>query len=179
VAPGIIKIRYIDVSKNELKINVKNFLNVTNKYKNDEDKMLSYASELLKKSATYKYYSISHSYPFVAIAECDKQIGIDIENANRFINWNKITRRFNKTDAERINDRDHFLHIWTIKEAYFKISQDYEYLSIPMQTLWSQTNIHIFSWNIIDLTVSVCINDKKSSEYSFDEKMISLKSLVD
>jgi len=178
VAPGVIKIRYIDVSNNSSKINITNLIE-PNKYKKNEDKILSYASELLKKTVTYKNYSISHSYPFVAIAECDKQIGIDIENVNRFFDWKKILRRFNKTDLDRIHSRDDFFHFWTIKEAYFKISQDYEYLSTPLKTLWGQNNLHIFSWNIDDLIVSVCIGDKKTSEYDFDEKMISLKSLVD
>jgi len=111
MSENLIKIRYIDVEKDLGKIKSFNNPEVC-KYKKIEDQRLAYASIQLKGTISMKYYSISHSYPYVAIAECDKPIGCDIEFINRGIKWRPLlNKHFAKDEIERICDRDHFIHV--------------------------------------------------------------------
>ncbi|MDO4880149.1 MAG: 4'-phosphopantetheinyl transferase superfamily protein [Capnocytophaga sp.] len=68
--------------------------------------------------------SITHSFPFVALAIGNKELGIDIEKCTPRIL--KLTSRF--TDWQPLSSLDEelkilaFTQIWTIKEALFKVA---------------------------------------------------------
>jgi phosphopantetheinyl transferase len=73
-----------------------------------------------------KKISISHSADFVAIIVSDKEVGIDVENAQR--NIEKVSRRFLHPDETlwiEKSDDVQFLKIlsWCAKEAIYKCSK--------------------------------------------------------
>jgi hypothetical protein len=75
------------------------------------------------------------------MAECDEPIGIDVENGNRKIAWEKIVKqKFSKEDKIPVNRNDFFLD-WTTREAYFKCFQDPHYLSTSIETILEKTSI--------------------------------------
>ncbi len=90
--------------------------------------------KLHSENTPWLHFNISHSDDFVAVAVCDKPVGIDIEAmrkvslnlAKRVCNEDELVYVFGKLPSEddfKSDDEDfikRFLEIWTIKEAYFK-----------------------------------------------------------
>ena len=70
------------------------------------------------------HFSISHSGSYVVCAVSDKNIGVDIEGIRR--NAIKVAKRFFTTaECEWIGSDVHrFSRIWTLKEAYAKLTGD-------------------------------------------------------
>lgn len=80
------------------------------------------------------HFNISHSDDFVAVAVCDKPVGIDIESvrkvslklAKKVCTQKELEYIFKKLPDEndylsqKTEHIKRFLEIWTIKEAYFK-----------------------------------------------------------
>ena len=68
-------------------------------------------------------FSISHTDKKFAVAICDSDVGIDIED--KILSDEKmqsIAKRYFKADGlEYITDRDSFLKVWTFYEAYAKM----------------------------------------------------------
>jgi 4'-phosphopantetheinyl transferase len=68
------------------------------------------------------FFSISHSFPFYAVAFSDTPVGIDIEKIRK-INPKIAERMFSEKEKEYcVNDDLRFLETWTKKEAYSKCS---------------------------------------------------------
>ncbi len=70
------------------------------------------------------HFSLSHSGSYVVCAVSDKNIGVDIEGIRR--NAIKVAKRFFTTaECEWIGSDVHrFSRIWTLKEAYAKLTGD-------------------------------------------------------
>lgn len=67
-------------------------------------------------------FSISHSFPFYAVAFSDNPVGIDIEKI-REVNPKIAKRMFTEKEKEYCGDDGvRFLEVWTKKEAYSKCS---------------------------------------------------------
>jgi phosphopantetheinyl transferase len=108
------------------------------------------------------------------MAESDNQIGIDIENVNRKIDWKSIVlKKFNKTDSHPPSRLD-FLTIWTMREAYFKYSQDINYLAISITDI--RRNCHWMCEHLDDVIYSICT---KSQDDNIKYKILNLSNLYD
>lgn len=73
-------------------------------------------------------FNLSHSGSSVVAAFCRSAVGIDIESRGRCKDFIAIASRFfHPTEAASVahsNDEDHFLRLWTGKEAMLKLSGD-------------------------------------------------------
>ncbi len=65
--------------------------------------------------------SISHSGSFVLVGFCESPIGVDIE-ALRAYDKRLISRYFSKDEQEYIKTDEDFFTLWTVKEAYLKMT---------------------------------------------------------
>ncbi len=83
-------------------------------------------NEKKKPLADNCFVSISHSGDMVAVCTSDKNIGIDIEKIDYGRNTDKIAKRFyhgqELTEFENEPTAECFFKIWTMKEAYSKIT---------------------------------------------------------
>ncbi len=79
-----------------------------------------------KPLASNCFVSVSHCKDMVAVCTSDKNIGIDIEYIDRNRNLEKIANRFYKGQELEIFHEtptaECFFKIWTMKEAYSKIT---------------------------------------------------------
>ncbi len=109
-------------------------------------------------------FSISHTNNYIAIAFCEKSIGIDIEKerkskleiANRFFHPKESEYLRNIKDIKEQNRA--FTKIWTIKESYVKcigtgIANNFKsfYIELPEPTLNQIPTIHNNS-NLVKIT---------------------------
>jgi phosphopantetheine--protein transferase-like protein len=81
-------------------------------------------------------FSVSHTFigavPVVAVVTCpERQLGIDIEDCHRSLNWRRIaTRRLSKSEADYLislpdaDAKSEFLRLWTLKESLVKLWDD-------------------------------------------------------
>jgi 4'-phosphopantetheinyl transferase len=76
-------------------------------------------------------FNITHGGNLVAVAFCnDHEVGIDVEANDRKVNLEIAERYFTPSEAEFLqktpsHQRPHtFLRLWTIKEAYLKMTGD-------------------------------------------------------
>lgn len=67
------------------------------------------------------YISISHSKEFVLVGISDLPIGVDIEVLRPF-EQKLIKRYFTIEEASFIDNQEKFFLIWTVKEAYLKLT---------------------------------------------------------
>lgn len=71
-------------------------------------------------------FSITHTANHVFIALSDTEIGIDAEAVRNNINKNLLSRTMTEAESEKLLKSDNFsidfLKIWTVKEAYFKMT---------------------------------------------------------
>jgi 4'-phosphopantetheinyl transferase len=126
-------------------------------------------------------FSISHTNNYIAIAFCEKSIGIDIEKerkskleiANRFFHPKEAEYLRNIKDKEEQNKA--FTKIWTIKESYVKcigtgIANNFKsfYIELPESTLNQIPTIHNNS-NLVKIT---SIYDKETKLFISICKMI-------
>ncbi len=65
--------------------------------------------------------SISHSGDFVLVGVSDSEIGVDMELIKPY-NKRLITRFFSKDEQEFIKSDTDFFLIWTVKEAFLKLT---------------------------------------------------------
>ncbi|MBQ8767736.1 MAG: 4'-phosphopantetheinyl transferase superfamily protein [Clostridia bacterium] len=83
-------------------------------------------NEKKKPLADNCFVSISHSGNMVAVCKSQKPIGIDIEKIDKSRSLEKIANRFyHGKELELFNKNptaETFFEIWTLKEAYSKIS---------------------------------------------------------
>ena len=83
-------------------------------------------NEKKKPLADNCFVSISHSGDMVAVCRSENPIGIDIEKIDGSRNLEKIANRFyHGKELELFNENptaETFFEIWTLKEAYSKIS---------------------------------------------------------
>lgn len=100
--------------------------------------MLSYGDNGKPSLVGYKdfYYNLSHSGDMVVIAYGNVPVGIDVEYLERRNRYNEavIKRCFTETEQEyAISNGDKgFFDIWTMKEAYLKLSG--KGVSIPLNS---------------------------------------------
>jgi len=72
------------------------------------------------------YISISHSYPFIAVAISSSPIGVDVEWTRRRVRTQHASRFFSQEEIsewEQLSHADHtqrFFELWTLKEAWWK-----------------------------------------------------------
>jgi phosphopantetheinyl transferase len=64
------------------------------KFLSKNDQKLAIASALLKNNVKHKYFCISHSYPYCAIAESDYLVGFDIEVERNITNFKQIINNY-------------------------------------------------------------------------------------
>ncbi len=67
------------------------------------------------------HISISHSRDRVLVGICSSPIGVDIEYL-RFYDKRLIDRYFSKEEKAFIKCDEDFFKVWTVKEAYLKLS---------------------------------------------------------
>lgn len=69
------------------------------------------------------YFSISHSFEYVAVAVSDKPVGVDIEKI-RPVSQTIINRVCSKAERtylkESTDEQSNFIKLWTLKESYLK-----------------------------------------------------------
>ncbi|MDR2829193.1 MAG: hypothetical protein LBV48_01175, partial [Mycoplasmataceae bacterium] len=117
--------------------------------------------------------SISHSYPICVIAESEEKIGVDIENSNRKIDWEKIVyKKFSKNDEYPTNRNSFFLD-WTTREAYFKCTQDEHYLNTSLKEITDKWAVSIRHFD--DFYVAIC----SATRQDIKNEMVSLKNILD
>lgn len=66
------------------------------------------------------FFSISHTDTHIFLAVSDKEIGIDVENRLRKVDYLPILKRFSSIEQEKIKNVQDFLRLWTIKESVVK-----------------------------------------------------------
>ncbi len=67
------------------------------------------------------HFNISHSGRYVVCAVSDAEVGIDVET-NAALRPAVLRRCFTETEQEWIGDnRERFIRLWTMKEAYMKL----------------------------------------------------------
>jgi len=76
-------------------------------------------------------FNITHGGNIIAVAFCnDHEIGIDVEAADRKVNTTIAERFFTPAEADFLQNcpsqqrSNNFLRLWTIKEAYLKMTGD-------------------------------------------------------
>jgi hypothetical protein len=167
----MITLKWINVE--EENASVFKFDKAIKKYKLLQDRKLAFAAKFLKSHSKSKYHSISHSYPICIIAESDEKIGVDIENSNRRIDWEKIVaKKFSKNDRRPLNRNSFFLD-WTTREAYFKCTQDKHYLNVTLEEITDKWIISIK--HIDDFYIAVC----SANQQDIKNEAVSLKNSLD
>lgn len=66
------------------------------------------------------FFSVSHTKDLLFIAVSDKNIGIDVENVYREVNYLPILKKFTQKEQQAILTKHDFLTLWTIKESVIK-----------------------------------------------------------
>ncbi len=74
----------------------------------------------LAQSATPLFFSVSHSDDALFIAFCDENVGLDVENTQRVVDYLPIIRKFPKNERENIASLHDFLKHFTAKESGIK-----------------------------------------------------------
>lgn len=98
--------------------------------------------------------SISHSGEFVLIGIHNKEIGVDIEVIKPF-NPRLIARYFTKDEQDFIKCDADFFKIWTVKEAYLKLTGE-GLKGIKKLNVIKNGKIYIEGYNILFFEENGC-----------------------
>lgn len=107
-----------------------------------------------------KFISISHSFPFVAIAISDKEIGIDLEKKQEKLEKIKTKFLYLSEYSWAENHSDFLTIIWSIKESLYKIHS---------KKYWSfREHYEVFPFELSEQKNIKCrvFDDEKSDEYN-------------
>ncbi len=66
------------------------------------------------------YFSVSHTGNDLFIAVCDEDVGIDVENLEKSVDYLSIIKRFSNDEKNEITDKQAFLRNFTAKESAVK-----------------------------------------------------------
>jgi hypothetical protein len=96
-----------------------------------------------------------------------------VENINRKIEWKTIaTKKFDHNVV--LTSRLDFLTMWVMKEAYFKYSQDHNYLKISLDDIKKKC---FCVWDSLDdMIYGVCM---KTKDENISYEPVKLKSFFD
>ena len=98
--------------------------------------------------------SISHSGEFVLVGIHNGDIGVDIEVIKSF-DKRIITRYFTRNEQEYIKTPADFFKIWTVKEAYLKLTGE-GLKGIKKLNVIKNGEIYIEGYNIISFEENGC-----------------------
>lgn len=66
------------------------------------------------------YFSVAHTGNDLFIAVCDEDVGIDVENLEKSVDYPPIIKRFSVVERNEITDKQAFLRNFTAKESAVK-----------------------------------------------------------
>jgi len=131
-------VRFFNVKRIREKDIPSEYLNNKKKFKSNKDWLLDTAKHIYLKKLKKQYNddgltycSISHSWPYIFFCFSNIKIGVDLEYRKK-LKIKEISKivvnKFSKKDYYMCNSIYSFYDMWTLKEAYFKLTQDKEYL---------------------------------------------------
>lgn len=106
-------------------------------------------------------FNVSHSENLVAVAFCEKSVGVDIELL-RDVDLKISERFFHENEKLFVKDNKTFLKIWTRKEAYIKYTGSG--LSTPLSSFDSFDNPLIKTFENNRFSLSVCCENPEKFE---------------
>lgn len=98
--------------------------------------------------------SISHSGNFVLVGISEKEIGVDIEVIKPF-DRRLISRYFTKDEQDFIKTDADFFKIWTVKEAYLKLTGE-GLKGITKLNVIKDNKLNIDGFNILSFQEKGC-----------------------
>ena len=122
------------------------------------------------------YFNCSHSGNFAVIAYSDSPIGVDVEKI-RSVNKKVATRLFTEKEQELVVDDESFLHLWTKKESYVKMTGRGRIQMSEVEILPQSPDMKglTFSENTVENhIITVCHTETEKAEW----KQISFKELM-
>ncbi len=133
-----------------------------------------YKSEIVKnengkpylKDCSDFYFNISHCKNIIAIAFCDKEVGIDIELV-RDVNLKIADRFFAKDEKAFVKDATGFFYVWTRKEAFLKKTGEGLKRELSSFSVLENKNIKTFCEK--DYILSVCSDTAEDFILIFEE----------
>ena len=99
--------------------------------------------------------SISHSGENVLVGISENDIGVDIEVIKPF-DKRLISRYFTKSEQEFIKTDDDFFKIWTVKEAFLKLTGE-GLKGITKLNVVENNQLYIENFNILSFKENGCI----------------------
>lgn len=120
------------------------------------------------------FFNISHAKDYVVCAVSDSPVGVDIEGG-RSMNTNVANRYYKESEIKWIESKDsekHFFRIWTLKEAYGKLTGEGIFNTIKeLEFIWDESD------NKFLLYRNGTIQDINILEFEKDEYCISAINL--
>lgn len=122
------------------------------------------------------FFSVSHTKDLLFIAVSDKNIGIDVENIYREVDYLPILKKFTKKEQQAILTKHDFLRVWTIKESVIKwlggsIAFDLRKIHYENEKVFYNEiplNVTITQRFFNDFLITICCeSDFKNSELAF------------